>query len=116
MFTLSNTGWKSGVREWLLQRFSGMYVFLYFFFILCYLTFYGGFIYSNWILLFSSFFFKIITIIFGFNIALHASIGMSIVLTDYIKNSFLRVSLDFLINVILLAYIFCIMQILWGFK
>jgi len=116
MIMLSNTGWKSGLKEWIVQRLTGIYITFYFLFIVFYLFLNGGFTYLNWINLFSSFYFKIITVLFIFNIVLHLGIGMSIVTTDYISSSMLRVFVDFLVNIFLLSYIFFIMQILWGFK
>lgn len=114
MIILSNSGWKSGLREWILQRFSGLYIFFYSLFIF-YFIFFSSFDYNSWVSLFSSFYFKIFTILFIFSIVLHSSIGIAIILTDYIKNSILRIFLDFFVNILLLSYIFCIMQILWGF-
>ena len=116
MFILSNIGWKSGLREWVLQRFTGVFIIFYFLFIVSFLFINGGFTYLNWLLLFSSFLFKIFTILFVFNLVLHSSIGMNIIVTDYIKNTMVRIIIDFLINISLLAYIFCIMQIIWGLK
>ncbi len=115
MITLSNSGMKSGLREWILQRFTGIYVGLYFVFLFFFLKFSGEinyFIFSN---LFSCFYFKIISILFVFSLVLHSSIGIGVILTDYIKAAFLRIILDFFINLILLSYIFFIMQILWSF-
>ncbi len=116
MITLSASGWKSGLREWIIQRFTGLYIGIYFLFIFYYLFFCDGLNYNNWSVLFLSFFFKILTLLFVFSLILHSSIGMGIILTDYIKNSYIRVFFDFFINLILLSYIFSVMQILWGFK
>lgn len=116
MITLTNSGWNSGLREWVLQRLTGLYISVYVLFLVGYLFFFKNFDYINWFGLFNSFYFKIFTILFVFSLVLHAGIGMSIVLTDYVKNSFLRVFLDFILNLTLFFYIFCIMQILWGFK
>lgn len=116
MITLSTSGWKSGLREWIVQRFTGLYIGIYFIFIFYYLVFCSGFNYNGWNILFLSFSFKILTLLFVFSLILHSSIGMGIILTDYIKNAYVRVCLDFFINLILLSYIFSVMQILWGFK
>lgn len=115
MIILSNAGWKSGLGDWILQRFTGIYIFLYSLFIIFHVVSHQ-FEYGTWGLLFQSFYFKLITILFVFSIALHASIGMGIILTDYIKQTYVRISLDFIINIILLSYVFCIMQILWSLK
>ena len=116
MIMLSNSGWKSGLREWILQRFTGLYIFLYFLFLVFFLFSSGGFNYVVWTNLFTSFYFKIFTVLFVFSVALHSHIGVGVVVTDYIKNTILRLSVDFIINLFLLGYIFFIMQTLWGSK
>lgn len=116
MIILSSSGWKSGLREWVLQRFTGIYIGIYFLFVFFYLYACESFSYLNWVNLFSACCFKIISILFVFSIVLHSSIGIGIIVTDYVKGTFLRVILDFFINIILLSYVFFIMQILWGLK
>lgn len=116
MIILSSAGWKSGLREWVLQRLTAVYIAVYVVFIFLYFYFNGGFFYNTFLNLFSCSYFKIFSIVFVFSIVLHASIGLGIVITDYLKNSFLRVLLDFFVNIVLLSYVFFIMQILWGFK
>lgn len=115
MISISNSGWQSGVRDWLLQRLSGAFICIYFFFIISYLYFNGGLTYSNWNFLFSCFYFKIVTILFIFNLSMHSSIGMTVVLTDYVKNALICIMLEVFMNLVLLSYIFSIMQVLWGF-
>ena len=115
MITLSNIGWQSGLRDWFLQRFTGIYIGLYCLFILYYFFITNELSYINLSLLFSSFLFKIITVVFVFSLTLHSSLGLSIILNDYIKKAYLRIILDCFVNIMLLSYIFCIMQILWGF-
>lgn len=115
MIILSSIGWKSGLREWILQRFTGIYISFYFLFLVFYICF-NGLTYICLINLFTSFYFKIITILFVFNIVLHSSIGLSIIITDYIKNTIFRIIIDFFVNSILLMYVFFIMQILWSLK
>ncbi len=116
MIILSNIGWTSGLKEWVLQRLTGIYIVFYFLLVFLYLILNDGFNYLNWFSLFSSFSFKIITLLFVFSLVLHSSIGISVIVTDYIKHALFRVIFDFVINIILLSYIFCVMQILWGFK
>lgn len=115
MITLSNSGIKSGLREWILQRFTGICIGLYFVFLFFFFKFNGEINYLVFSNLFSCFYFKIISILFVFSLVLHSSIGIGIILTDYIKLAFLRVILDFLFNLVLLSYVFFIMQILWSF-
>ena len=115
MIILSNVGWKSGLREWILQRFTAFYMTIYFIFIFVFIMSYG-FSFKSLSLLFYSFYFKLFTILLVFNLVLHCSIGMSIIINDYIKNTTFRIILDFLINSVLLMYIFFIMQILWSLK
>jgi succinate dehydrogenase / fumarate reductase, membrane anchor subunit len=114
MIVLSGSGSKSGLRDWILQRLTGVCIGLYVLFVGFYI-YIGGFNYTNIITLLSLSYFKIISIIFIFSIVLHASIGIGIIITDYIKHNLLRIIIDFLINIILLSYVFFVMQIIWGF-
>lgn len=114
MINISNSGWSSGLRDWVLQRVSGVIILVYFSYLLFYIFFTDGLTYSNFLSLFSSFYFRIFTILFSFSLAIHSSIGITIVLTDYIKNNFLRFLFETFVNLLLLFYIFCVMQILWG--
>lgn len=117
MIILTTSGGKSGLREWVLQRLSAVYLSGYTIFLLANLFLFSNEVnYYSWFILFSSFYFKIATILFIFSLVLHSNIGMGIIIVDYVKQTYLRVVLDFIINLILLSYIFCIMQILWGFK
>ncbi|HIH2762281.1 MAG TPA: succinate dehydrogenase, hydrophobic membrane anchor protein [Candidatus Azoamicus sp.] len=85
MISFTQSGWNSGLKEWVLQRVTAIYISSYCLFIFFYLFFFNGLDYINWFNLFNSFYFKIFTILFVFSLVLHASIGMGIVLTDYIK-------------------------------
>jgi succinate dehydrogenase / fumarate reductase membrane anchor subunit len=114
MIDLTNSGWKSGLREWILQRFTGIYIGIYSLFLFFY--FINGIDYFSFVKLFSVFYFKVFSVLFIFSLALHSSIGIGIIITDYVKNVFFRIVLDFIINFSLLFYIFFVMQILWGFK
>lgn len=116
MIILTSSGWKSGLREWTLQRFTGVFVAFYFIFVAVYFCILGDVSYSHFTTLFSSFCFKLVTLVFMFSLVLHLNIGMGVILSDYVKVTIVRASLDFIVNLILLAYIFSIMQILWGFK
>lgn len=116
MIILTSSGWKSGLREWTLQRFTGVFVAFYFLFVVAYFFILGDISYSIFACLFSSFYFKLVTLVFMFSLVLHLNIGMGVILSDYVKVTLLRATCDFIVNLILLAYIFSIMQILWGFK
>jgi len=116
MIDMTSYGANSGLKYWVIQRFSGVFIILYFIYISSFLFLNGGLNYDNWSLLFSCFYFKTLTVLFTFSLSIHSSIGLRIILTDYIKNTFTRVILDYLVNITLICYIFFIMQILWGFK
>ncbi len=116
MIMLINNGWNSGLREWLLQRLTAVYMIFYIIFLLFFFIFHDNIDYFSIKLLFTSFIFKIFTLLFIFNLVLHASIGINIIINDYIKENFTRTILDFITNSILISYIFYIMQILWSLK
>ena len=64
MIILSNSGFKSGLREWILQRFSGVVVGSYFLFLLFFFKIGNDITYDSFLSLFSCFYFKLFSILF----------------------------------------------------
>ena len=112
MIDFSNYGQKSGLREWVFQRVSSVYILFYFLFFFLYIFFNNGFTFENMYFLFSNFYFKLLTILAIFSLSIHSSIGVGIILSDYIKNYFLRLFLEVSVNISLIFYIFYVMQVL----
>jgi succinate dehydrogenase / fumarate reductase membrane anchor subunit len=102
-----------GLRDWLIQRFTAVYLAIYtvFLFVFCVrspLTF------EAWQGLFSHIFMHICTLFALVCIAFHAWIGLSTVLTDYVKCSVIRVFVQAAILFVLFGYGVWGIMILWG--
>jgi succinate dehydrogenase / fumarate reductase membrane anchor subunit len=104
----------TGIRDWLIQRFSAAFLGIYALFILGYLAFTPSIEYGAWIALFSNPIMQLSTFIALVAIALHAWIGLTIVLTDYVKPLFLRYLLQGIFALVLIFYIVWGVFILWG--
>jgi succinate dehydrogenase membrane anchor subunit len=103
-------GWK----DWLAQRVTAVVMALYTLLFLAVALYYGGFDYSLWTRLFGSALFRIATLLFGLSLLWHAWIGMRDIWMDYIKPTAMRLILEVVTLVVLLAYAVWLAQILWG--
>jgi succinate dehydrogenase / fumarate reductase, membrane anchor subunit len=104
----------NGLKDWLIQRLSGVYFLLY----LAYLAFFFArhpqLTYADWSQLFQCKLFQIATILALVALTLHAWIGLWTVTTDYIKCTILRLSTQSLILLVLLSQLLGGMMIIWG--
>ena len=103
-------GWK----DWLAQRVTAVVMALYTLFVLAIALYNGGFDYSLWTRLFDSTLFRIATLLFGLSLLWHAWIGMRDIWMDYIKPTALRLTLEVVTLLVLLAYAGWLAQALWG--
>lgn len=97
-----------GIRNWLIQRITSVFIGLYMLFIIAYLLFQQPVSYDQWWNLFDSSLVVISTVIVLLAILWHTWIGLWTVLTDYVKNPGLRLALQSLVLLLLLAYV------VWG--
>lgn len=104
----------SGLRDWLIQRVSAIILALYTLFIMGFLLIHPHLTYDQWHALFQYNFMRIISVIVLFSLISHAWIGMWTVSTDYIKLACIRVSLQILGILALLACFIWGIKILWG--
>lgn len=98
----------NGLRDWLVQRISALVIGAYLIFILGYLLANQPIYFAQWHDLFSGVLMKTATLLVIIAIVWHAWIGLWTVLTDYVKNSLLRLIVQSLIIILLLGYV------LWG--
>jgi len=103
-----------GLRPWLIQRFSAIFLTGYIFFLTYFLIKNQGVQYEQWQELFSLPLMQISTLFALVCIALHAWIGLWTVLTDYVKPLSVRYSLQFIIIFALFWYVIWGVWILWG--
>ena len=113
MVSNSSTLGRTGIQDWLFLRATAIIIVLY-------VLYFVGFLattditYEVWRGFFSSSLTKVFTILTLLSILIHAWIGMWQVLTDYIKPVALRLTLQLIIVVALLAYLIYGTIVVWG--
>lgn len=110
---ITNLG-RSGLSDWLIQRFSAIILALYTLFIVLYLLFNPGLDYAAWSGLFDQTWMRIFSLLAFVSIAAHAWVGLWTVTTDYLKATGARLAAQSVI--ILACFVFLVwgIQILWG--
>lgn len=99
-----------GLRDWLIQRITAVIIGLYFVFIIAYLLINQPVSFASWRNLFDNPLLVLSSFIVLLAILWHTWIGLWTVLTDYVKNPGLRLALQSLVLLLLLAYV------VWGVK
>jgi succinate dehydrogenase / fumarate reductase membrane anchor subunit len=102
-------GWK----DWLVQRVTAVIMVLYTLWMLGVALYNGGIDYALWQALFANGAFRIATLLFGLALLWHAWIGMRDIWMDYIKPTAVRLALEVMTFVALVAYAAWLAQILW---
>jgi succinate dehydrogenase / fumarate reductase membrane anchor subunit len=104
----------SGSRDWLVQRFTAVFLAIYTIYIFIFILRHPDFSYDAWLGLFSRPFMQLSTLFALFSVALHAWVGLWTVLTDYVKPLILRYLLQAIILLALFVYVVWGIFILWG--
>ncbi len=105
---------RSGVHDFVLLRASALVLASYLIFLVGYLVTTPELTFSVWQGLFAGTAMKVFTLLALLALLIHGWIGLWQVLTDYIKPVGLRAFLQFAVNLVLLAYLFAGVVILWG--
>jgi succinate dehydrogenase / fumarate reductase, membrane anchor subunit len=103
-----------GWLDWLAQRITAVIMAVYTLLLLGIVLYRGGIDYAGWQALFSSTAFRIVTLIFALSLFWHAWIGARDIWMDYIKPTALRLTLEVLTVLALVAYTGWVVAILWG--
>jgi len=103
-----------GLMDWLVQRLSAVVMALYTVLLLAIVLWNGGVDYALWTDLFAHDAFKLASFLFMVSLLYHAWIGMRDILMDYIKPVGIRLTLEALCAIALVAYLGWTIQILWG--
>ena len=103
-----------GWLDWLAQRVTALIMAVYTLLLLGIALYHGGIGYPLWQALFAHSAFRIVTLLFGLALLWHAWIGVRDIWMDYIKPVGLRVTLEALTFIALVAYVGWTIQILWG--
>lgn len=114
MVKRASTGAHYGVRDWLLQRFSAVFMLLYSLFLLGYLAWQQPLNYSVWQGLFQQTSMRFFTLLFALSLFAHAWVGVRDVLMDYVHATWLRLSLQVITIAVLLLYSMWTVTILWS--
>jgi succinate dehydrogenase / fumarate reductase, membrane anchor subunit len=104
----------NGLKDWLIQRVSAIYLFVYLSFLAGYLFVNSPMDYYKWHDLFYLTSMQIATIFALFFVLLHAWIGLWTVTTDYINNTAIRLPLQILIAIFLGGQFLWGLMIVWG--
>jgi succinate dehydrogenase / fumarate reductase membrane anchor subunit len=103
-----------GLRDWLAQRVSAVYMALYAVLFVLVLLVVQPAHYVAWKSVFANQPMKLATFLFLVSLFLHAWIGMRDILMDYIKTTGLRLALEVVVIALLVAYTGWSIQILWS--
>ncbi len=103
-----------GLTDWLIQRLSAVVMALYTILLLAIVLWNGGLDYARWTDLYADRSFKLASFLFMVALLYHAWIGVRDILMDYIKPAGIRLVLETITVVLLVAYLGWTLQILWG--
>lgn len=103
-----------GYTEWLVQRVTAVLVGIYTVFLVVYFLKYQPVYYAQWQQLFHQWWMRILSFIVLISVLWHAWIGLWTVFTDYIKPKLIRIILEILVILVLIAYLVIMFDILWG--
>ena len=103
-----------GLTDWLIQRLSAIVMVVYTALVLGIALWNGGIDYALWEQLNAHGAFKLASFLFMVALLYHAWIGVRDILMDYIKPPGIRLLLETITVVMLVAYLGWTLQILWG--
>lgn len=103
-----------GLREWIIQRASAIYMAVFSIIFISWLICHPGLSFADWHGLFAQQWMKVFTILFIFALLWHAWLGMWTIFTDYVKPFVIRVTLNFLVILMLIACLVWGVLILWS--
>jgi succinate dehydrogenase / fumarate reductase membrane anchor subunit len=104
-----------GLRDWLMQRITGLAIALYVIILVAALLA-DSLDLVAWQGLFKQTWFRLATFATFTSIFLHAWVGMRDIIMDYIRAASLRLALEVLVAAVLVAYAGWAIQILWGLR
>lgn len=104
----------NGLKDWVIQRLTALYFAGYSLFLLGYLLCHPHLEYGTWKQMFQCMAFKTASLMALFALSLHAWIGLWTVTTDYLKCLSLRMTIQTLVMLALIAQFFWGLLIVWG--
>ncbi|MFC3282374.1 succinate dehydrogenase, hydrophobic membrane anchor protein [Litchfieldella rifensis] len=110
---ITNFG-RSGLSDWLIQRVSAIILALYTLFLVGYLLLNPGLDYAAWSGLFEQTWMRIFSLLAFVSIAAHAWIGLWTVVTDYLRSTSVRLTVQTIIILAIFVFLVWGVQVLWG--
>ena len=104
----------NGLRDWLIQRISAVFIALYAVFILGFVLMHPQMDYLTWRELFTPLWVKVFSLLTLIFFMVHTYIGLWIVSTDYIRPRAVRFGFQILLRLGLVALLAWGIQILWS--
>jgi succinate dehydrogenase / fumarate reductase membrane anchor subunit len=106
-------GARYGLRDWLAQRVTGVVLLLYVVVLGCAIARAPELDYGSWAALFVPAWMKVATLVAVLALTWHAWVGVRDIFMDYIKPTWVRLSLQVGTIVLLIGYAFWAVLILW---
>jgi len=113
MVNIAGTFGRSGVHDFVLIRASAVVILAYVLYFLGFVTF-ADITYSAWVGFFSLTLTKVFSLFALIAMLVHAWIGVWQILTDYVKCTLLRATLQFVLTSVAFIYVISGFVILWG--
>ena len=104
---------RRGLRDWLVQRISAVLIGIYAVYLVLYIAIEQPLSFSDWHQFFHNIAMRIATFIVLLGILWHAWIGIWTVFTDYVKPKAVRLVLETIVCLALLAYLGWMIEVLW---
>jgi len=104
----------NGLRDWLIQRVTAVILGLYFLLLLGFAYLHPDLQYQYWSALFQLSWFRIASLLTLIALMLHAWIGIWTVTTDYLHGAGVRICVQLVVIIVLLASLIWGVEILWG--
>lgn len=105
---------RNGLRDWLIQRVTAVVMIVYSVVLIAYVLSVDHLSYQFWHDLYHHTAFRVLSFVVVLSIVLHAWIGLWTVYTDYIKPHFLRLLLQIVTFLSLMAMLAWSVVILWA--
>lgn len=103
-----------GLRDWIIQRSSAIFMAVYSIALMAYFICHSGLSFAEWHGLFAQAWMKVFTSLFIVGLLWHAWIGIWTIFTDYVKPFVLRTILNFFVLLMLFACFCWGVLILWS--
>lgn len=104
----------NGLKDWLIQRVSAVFISIYAFVIIGFFLTHPDIEYSDWAEFFDCIWIQVASVLALISISFHAWIGIWTVTTDYIESSFLRIMTQIIMILWIIAQFFWGIMIIWG--